>query len=284
MLASFMSGTRGLLRSCGALALAVVLAACAKPAIVEFQLGDPVRRPAPSPIEDYRGAVEAIAAVISRDLGIPLPHRVSLYLYPTPWAFGHGLEADGGLSSAGAAAMSGYATAVTTPGRVLVNTADLTDMSWPKRVEILAHELTHIAQRHLAGGRSMQWLREGFAEWVTAEVVARLGLETRDVRFAKARGRVRWVKDAGDLPELKHLVTAGEWNLVQAKPAGAASYDLALLATALLIRDAGLPALVEYFRLAGEPVGATGPFHQAFGVSLKEFEARCDAYLQEILR
>jgi predicted Zn-dependent protease len=152
---------------------------------------------------------------------------------------------------------------------------------------IIAHELTHAAQRHLAEGRrgwSMQWLREGFAEWVAAEVVARLGLEMRDVRFAKARGRVRWVKDAGDLPELKQLVTAGEWNLVQAKPEGAASYDFDFLATDLLIRDAGLPAVVEYFRLAGEPVGATGPFHQAFGVSLKEFEARCDAYLQEILR
>mgnify|MGYP003399901864 CR=1 FL=1 len=64
------------------------------------------------------------------------------------------------------------------PHEQLGNGDAMSSLSWASRVGTLAHELVHILQYDIAGGRrgtSEQWLREGFAEWVSLDVLQRIG-------------------------------------------------------------------------------------------------------------
>jgi hypothetical protein len=235
---------------------------------------------------NYRATMESLVALMKEELGLPFPPRVSLYLYPNDLVFERGLQEEAGFAPASAVRTAGYASAVATNGKVLVNEVDVARVPWKRCVEILAHELVHVSQYHLAGGwrgRSLQWLREGFAEWGTAAALDRLGFEPREVRFAKARGKVRWVSEGGDLPTLRQLMNPPGWAAVQEKPDGAASYELAMLATDFLISRIGIPAVIQYFRDSAV-LDPRGNFAQAFGQSFFEFEAEFMMHLKEILR
>ena len=73
--------------------------------------------------------------------------------------------------------------------RVIVNGSSLSRTLWPEWVRLLAHELTHSAERELINGRPSsadQWLREGFAEWVGFKVAEVFGAE----EFSKSRQNV----------------------------------------------------------------------------------------------
>lgn len=265
-------------------AAGLLLAGCLKPTVLHVDLTT-----APSPptsARNYQAAIESIVAVMKEDLGIPFPPTVAFYLYPNQTAFERGLQAEAGFAAHSAVRTADYASAVTTSGKVLVNEVDLFRVPWQRCVEILAHELVHISQRHLAEGRrgwSVQWLREGFAEWGTTVALHRLGFEPREVRLAKARGKVRWVSDGGDLPTLRQLLGPAGWAALQEKPDGAASYELAMLATDFLIGRAGIPAVVQYFRNS-TVLDPRGNFAQAFGMTLFDFETEFSVSLKELLR
>lgn len=220
------------------------------------------------------------------ELGIPFPPRVSIYLYPNQLAFERGLQKEAGFGPGSAARTADYASAAATTSKVLVNEMDIARAPWKRTVEVLAHELVHVSQYHLTGGCrgwSVQWLREGFAEWATASVLDRLGLEPKAVRLAKARGQVRWAAGHGGLRTPWQLMTPTEWAAVQNEPRGGASYELALLATDFLINRVGVPAAVQYFR-DSRVLDPWGNFAHAFGQSLSEFEAEFAAHLEEVRR
>jgi hypothetical protein len=265
-----------------------VLAGCMKPSVLHVDLHG-IPKPTLSPPTahgNYQATMESIVAFMKEELGVPFPPRVSLHLYPDQWAFERGLQEEAGFEPMSAIRTAGYASAVATNAKVLVNEADVFREPWKRCVEILAHELIHVSQRHLAEGRrgwSVQWLREGFAEWGATMALDRLGFESREVRFAKARGQVRWVFDGGDLPALSQLRGQSGWAAVQDKPGGAASYELSLLATDLLISRVGVPSVIEYFKNAGV-LDPRGNFTRAFGVTLFEFEEEFKLHLQGILR
>jgi hypothetical protein len=153
-----------------ALAIALVIPACAHPPIT---LPRPDLRP-PSRIDQvhgYQSAVNAIAAVIERELGIP-PFPVTFDFYLDDAVFEKALR-ELGHDPVTARETARVMRGVGIPGRVLVNSQVLEPMSWSDRVRVLAHELTHCLQYELAGGNrgaSEQWLREGFAEWVALTV------------------------------------------------------------------------------------------------------------------
>src|SRR5262249_62084198 len=78
--------------------------------------------------------------------------------------------------------------------------------AWPGG---LAHELTHVVQYQLAGGRrgrSEQWLREGMADWVACQVLERLGVSSfRDERAQVVRavaGKLPLADEPLDLVDL----------------------------------------------------------------------------------
>jgi hypothetical protein len=143
---------------------------------------------------------------------------------------------------------------------------------------VLAHELTHVVQYQLAGGRrghSEQWLREGMADWVASQVLERLGITTFSHEREEALRAV-----AGELPRLRDdpldLVALGEprgWETRHLRSGDRLTYRLAFLLADDLIRRRGLDRLLDYFGAFARSDDRFGHFQQAFGVSLGEFQA-----------
>ena len=52
--------------------------------------------------------------------------------------------------------------------RVLVNESVLREKPWPERIEVLAHELTHGIEEHLAGGRRFSTSEDRLANFAAA--------------------------------------------------------------------------------------------------------------------
>src|SRR5688572_10210496 len=135
---------------------AIVSAACAtvanRPHLV--QLREVPQRPSYDLewIRDYRAAAAVAMAVMERDLGIPRLDEVTLHILPDRDALRLALILEGrepafaGRTASLMDAISGYR-------RVYFNATPLEHLSWPLRVGLIAHELTHTLQYELAGGR-----------------------------------------------------------------------------------------------------------------------------------
>jgi hypothetical protein len=141
--------------------LASILAGCAAtPRVIPLSFSPDQPRPAARRIADYPEAFQAITAVMSQELKLPIP-RVSLYLYPHRDAFERGLMTERRFGPELESAS--VARGVGGPDKILVNEGALLHVPWPDRIRFLAHEFTHTIQYDLARGRrgtSEQWLRE----------------------------------------------------------------------------------------------------------------------------
>jgi Peptidase of plants and bacteria len=262
-------------------ALALLAAGCAaNPRALPVRL-DPGALEVPvrvGPLTDYPAAVRAIAAVMARDLGLPLPSAVTLFIYPSREAYALGLTDVGGLSAARAREISGYSAGLGQHRRLFINEAALGTRAQRMWLGVLAHELTHVVQYQLAGGRrgqSEQWLREGMADWVASQVLERLGIATFRSQREDALRAV-----AGELPRLHgdplDLVALGQprgWETRHLRSGDRLTYRLAFLLTDDLIRRRGFDRLVDYFRAFARSDDRFGHFQQAFGLSVGEFEA-----------
>lgn len=228
-------------------------------------------------IRTYRWAAAAALSVVERDLRLP-PLRGELALYSSEEAFKGALLDDGHrplLGDASLATMIG----VSTPGRICLNIHQLYPYSWSVRIAALAHEMTHVAQYQLAGGRrrgTEQWLREGMAEWVGARVLEILGQGTAASSVRAARDVLGREAERRPLPGLGDLVTVASWSRLAKQGLERPLYDISLVAAADLIDRHGLDALVEYFgRFAGSD-DRPGHFRACFGEDPEAFEARLD--------
>ena len=268
-----------------AVTLAVLLAGCSPAARVIPLSVVPGQAPPPAQqIADYPQAFQAIGLVMSRELGLPLPH-VSLYLYPDRDAFEAGLRAERHMEAGLARDSASFARGVGGPDKILVNEGGLVRTPWPDRVKFLAHEFTHTIQYDLARGRrgtSEQWLREGFADWVAFRVADSLGL----ARFADERARrVRQVRSAMErrsFPPLTGLATFPQWVSWRSQQGAEVTYGQAFLATDLLIARRGHAAAVEYFRRFARSDDRLGNFRAAFGQDLMAFDREFAAYLRDL--
>jgi hypothetical protein len=262
--------------------LVLAVAGCASAARV-IPISESSEPPKPvARINDYQDAVHAIAAVLGRDLGLPVP-RVSLYLYPERAAFEWGLVAELKFDPALARTSASYARGVGGPDKILVNEAGLEQMPWPERIRFLAHELTHTIQYNLARGRrstSEQWLREGYAEWVSYRTVDALGLRRyaqwqalRLQQFQNMRGR-------RTVPSLSQLSTFPQWASWRVKEGFEVTYNQGFLAVDFLIERSGQQAALEYFRLFARSDDSLANFRAAFGRELPAFEREFAIYLE----
>lgn len=163
-------------------------------------------------------------------------------------------------------------------GRIFLSTEFLRDAPRTVWLGILAHELTHVAQYELSGGRrgsSEQWLREGMADWVACQGLERLGEST----FAQERdGVLTAVSLAFPLLQGRplDLIDLGRplgWEARHLRLGNGATYRLAFLLTDEFIHRRGLPALLDYFRAFAGANDRFGNFQRAFGLSVREFEA-----------
>jgi len=154
---------------------------------------------------------------------------------------------------------------------------------WTDWIRLLAHELTHSAEKELIGGRPAspdRWIQEGFAEWVGYQVADRFGAET----FAKSREnmleRIAEARVYQTFPGLTQLAGTGEWVTWFRTLGYAGTYAHALIAVDMLIKEKGVAALVQYFRLFGKANNRERNFAAVFAETQAGFEERFRRHLE----
>lgn len=223
-------------------------------------------------IHDDRTAVATVASIFVRDLGFP-SFPVTFRFYPGRESFEQALLGSG-YDPALARTTARTMFAVGGHRGVILNAEALDRMSWTGRVALLAHELGHSLQYELGGGRrgaSDQWLREGFADWLSIRVLERL--DATDMATVR-RQRQRELRAAGRVrtPRLDELVTFPQW--VQAgERFGATTYALAFLAVDVLLERHGAEAVLEYFKRFASSQDRVENFRAAFGEDHEAFES-----------
>ncbi len=262
----------------------VVLAGCAvNRSVVAVDLtADTMARPTTArSLTSPDLAVQGIAAIMVRDLGLPVPERVTVYLYSGREVFEQGLIRDANITPVRAAELSDFAVGVGKRRQLLLHDEPGMDRGreW---LRLIAHELTHVAQIELAHGegRVEQWLAEGMAEWVAFTVLERLELDTvshrHDVAVAGARSQA--ALQAGKL-DLETLGTPRGFTMRHLREGSLPTYQLAFLMTEYLIHREGFPRLLEYFSAAARPRDRQTTFRSVFGQSLEQFEREVLQYL-----
>jgi len=225
-----------------------------------------------APLATYEGTVRRIARVLSEDLDLPVPDRITLHLYETPRLLERGLVHELGVAPDLAARLSGFAAGLALDRHVLLLEPEARRgaREW---LRLVAHEMAHLSQAELATreGRTAQWLAEGMADWVAYAVLDRLGVQARGRERALVLEEARReIEDPGFALDLAAL---GEPRgfLDASRRDGVATYRLAFLLTDALIDRHGFPRVVDYFRAAGGGADRDELFSRAFGQSVEEF-------------
>ena len=272
--------------------LSVVLAAAALAAsgcaqgrtVVPVRMQSAVFAPPAAPamldVSSHENTVRMVATIMVRDLGLPLPETVMVYVYSSRQVFERGLIDDGQVSRVRAAELSDFAVGVGKRRQLLLHhESNVGRGEW---VRLVAHELSHVAQIELAEGegRAEQWLAEGMAEWVAFRVLEQLRLDT------VGRRRVVALETVRDHPaivarrlDLETLGTPRGFTLRHLREGSHPTYQLAYLLTDYLIARDGFDRVVEYFQSFAKHVDRRGNFAAAFGQSLAEFEQEAIAHL-----
>jgi hypothetical protein len=229
-------------------------------------------------IYDYPTAAATVASIVNRELGFP-PFPTTFHFYPDRDAFEKALL-ESGYDADLARSTARIMTAVGGHRGVLLNDEKFSSLAWPERVALLAHELGHSLQYELGGGRrgtSDQWLREGFADWLSIRVLERLD----DVSItAIRRERHRQLRAAGrsKTPSLADVVTFAQWVRAGERH-GVAPYAMSFLAVDFLLERHGVQAVLGYFKRFAASEDRAGNFRSAFGEDLGSFEAALAARL-----
>lgn len=253
----------------------------------------PVTLEEPAPALHYPGdfgshaaVVRGVATLLARDLSLPVPEQVTVYIYSSRAVFEQGLVSDGRLPVPRAAELSEFAVGVGKRGQLLLyhHGGPPAAREW---VRLVAHELTHVAQIELAQGEGLaeQWLAEGMAEWASYRVLERLGVDTLLERRAAAFGHVRDhpALQQGRL-DLEQLGTPRGFTARHLHEGSLATYQLAFLMTDYLIRRHGFDSLLRYFKGFATGRGRHESFRFGFGQSLREFEQEMVRHLGQVLR
>jgi hypothetical protein len=212
----------------------------------------PGLRPATSldDVYDYRTAAATVAWIFEHDLGFP-SFPATFRFYPHREAFEQALL-DVGYDPALAGSTAKTMTAVgghrPPPERRQLGQA------LGRSDPLLAHEFGHSLQYELGGGRrgtSDQWLREGFADWLSIRVLERLAIVTM---AAVRRERLRQLRSAGRsrTPSLADLVTFPQW-VRAGEQHGVQMYALSFLAVDQLLERHGVAAVVPISKVSWSP-------------------------------
>jgi hypothetical protein len=275
------------LRICYNLVLGVLFAGCVSaPRIIPIAVFPGSLKPSASQITDYPDAMAAILWVMTEELKLP-SIDATLILYPNQWEFESGLVSELRMEPVLAAQTVSFAWGVGSHRKVLANDLHLSRQMWPERIRFLAHEFTHTVQYALANGRrgaSDQWLREGFADWVSYKVLETLGLDTlanrRKIRIDQA-----WrAKHSQSFPSLTQLVTFRDWVTWRNTLGLEATYAQAFLAVDFLIERKGYSAVIEYFRLFAHSNDRLINFMTVFDERVSSFDKEFSSYLQKLLK
>ena len=277
--------------ACGLLMLTalVVVTGCGSGRVVLPITIDPQTQMVPSDsreLTNHERAVQGIAAMLAKDLKLPMPERVTVYVYSSRQVFEQGLIRDAHVSPVRAAELSDFAIGVGRRRQLLFND-EAYDHRGREWLRLIAHELAHVSQIELAQGegRAEQWLAEGMAEWVAFNVLERLGLDTMQQRRAIAAAGIRThaALVAAKL-DLDTLGTPRGFTVRHLKEGSLPTYQLAFLMADYLITRDGFDRTVEYFRGFGKGGARREVFRNAFNQTLEEFESEVLEHLKTLVR
>ena len=271
-----------MLRMLGRLPIAALLflSACGAAPVTPVSLGG-----ADSGLQvppQHRAAVEEILGVMRDDLGLPVPQRVSVFVYDSRSAFRDGLMDEGYVAADRVNEIASFAAGLARPGRVLLHAkATRGRLEWRR---LIAHELTHVVQFNLAGGdgRADQWLAEGLAERVAFDVLEHMGLDAladrRDRALAGARKHPGFAVGRLDLAALG---SPREFTLRHQRDGSLETYQLSFLMADYLVKRDGMPVVLDYFRNC-RVMERDRAFAQTFGQPIQEFEKEVLGYLRSL--
>jgi hypothetical protein len=270
------------------LAVGLAVTGCAGGRTVVPVTMEPASLPIPQSAYEFvthEQAVRGIAAILVRDLRIPVPQSVTVYVYSSRRIFEEGLVQDGQVSRLRAAELSDFAAGIGKRRQLLLHhDGAVSSADW---LRLVAHELTHVSQIEMAGGegRAEQWLAEGMAEWTAFHVLERLRLDTLLRRRAMAVQGVRRHPALRDARlDLETLGTPGGFTNRHLRDGSQATYQLVFLLADQLIQRDGFDRVVDYFHSFRTRVDRRRNFQAAFGQSVAEFEQEALAHLASTLR
>jgi hypothetical protein len=234
----------------------------------------------------HEEALRGIAAILVRDLGLPLPRTFTVYVYSGREPFERGLVEDANVSPVRAAELSEFAVGIGKRRLLLLNDEGGTarGREW---FRLIAHELAHVSQIEMAHGegRAEQWLAEGVAEWVAFNVLERLGLDTVGTRRSMAITGIR--NHAALVAARLDLETLGNprgFTVRHLRDGSLPTYQLAFLMGDYLIARDGFSRVVAYFRSFERKQDRYANFRDTFGQSLDQFEQEVLAHLKTLVR
>jgi hypothetical protein len=229
--------------------------------------------------------VLGIAAIMIKDLNMPLPAQFTVYVYSGRQVFERGLINDAQVSPARAAELSEFAVGIGKRRQLLLN--DEAAGGGREWLRLIAHELAHVSQIELAQGegRAEQWLAEGMAEWVAFTVLERLSLDTLAGRRTTAIAGIR--NHAALVAARLDLETLGNprgFTVRHLREGSLPTYQLAFLMADYLVQRDGVTRVTEYFRSFGRRHDRHANFRHTFGQSLDQFEQEVLAHLKTVVR
>jgi hypothetical protein len=271
------------------LGVVIVVAGCGSSRVVLPVAIDPTTQVSPADskeLTNHERAVQGIAAILGRDLRMPMPDKVTVYVYSSRQVFEQGLIRDAHVSPVRAAELSDFAIGVGRRRQLLFND-EAYDHRGREWLRLIAHELAHVSQIELAQGegRAEQWLAEGMAEWVAFSVLERLGLDTVQHRRTVAAAGIRThaALVAAKL-DLETLGTPRGFTVRHLKEGSLPTYQLAFLMADYLITRDGFDRTVQYFKGFSHGGGRRETFKSAFNQSLEQFEDEVLAHLKTLVR
>lgn len=233
----------------------------------------------------HEAAVRGIGAIFVQDLGLPVPERVTVFVYGSRAVFEHGLIHDAHVSSARAAELSDFAIGVGKRRQLFLNDEG-TEGHGREWLRLIAHEMAHVSQIELAHGegRAEQWLAEGMAEWAAFTVLERMGLDTVAKRRVIARrGIQNLAAVAAARLDLETLGSPRGFTVRHLREGSLPTYQLAFLMADYLINRDGLDRVVEYFRTFARSTDRRANFEFAFRQSLEDFEHEIVEHLKSVV-
>lgn len=253
------------------LALAVAGCSLHEPARVIPIKNTPEFRPlGPHQVKTLPEALAAIVTVCTSDLELPPVEPLYIHLYKDIDSYTYYT----GKFSATQENKPRLTLALPHENQLHISLATAHGQVWGELLRVLAHEYGHNVEYVLGAGASVpRWISEGFAEWVAAKVMDKLGWENYASSLGRAERELSRYEYAP--PLLSNLETAGGWSGVSTQPKGrVATYDLAFFAVDKLIAKKGAQAMMDYFEIRD--------FAAAFGRSQGEFERSIASELDRI--
>jgi hypothetical protein len=267
----------------------VVVAGCGSGRVVlPFQM-DPSAMVVPRDtrsLATHDGAVRGLAAILVRDLGLPMPAAFTVYVYSGRHVFEQGLIQDAQVTPVRAAELSEFAVGIGKRRQLLLND-DAGQTHGREWLRLIAHELAHVSQIEMAGGegRAEQWLAEGMSEYVAFTALERLSLDTMSNRRVLATAGIR--NHAALVAARLDLETLGNprgFTVRHLKEGSLPTYQLAFLMADYLIARDGFDRVVAYFRSFERRQDRHANFRETFGQSLDQFEREVLAHLKTVVR